>query len=66
MDDSKQKVVDGTARAGIFGAGIGGIVAVVVLLTGAPAEVNALLIPTTTAIGFVLGGIYDGYFRKSE
>lgn len=64
MDDKQQKVADGGARAGIFGAGLGGIVAVVVLLTGAPAEVNALLIPTTSAIGFVLGGLYDGYVRK--
>ena len=60
----EQPTQDGAARAAIFGGGLGGIVAVVVLLTGAPAEVNALLIPTTSAVGFVLGGIYDGYVRK--
>lgn len=64
MNSKQQKVADGGARASIFGGGLGGIVAVVVLLTGAPAEVNALLIPTTSALGFVLAGLYDGYIRK--
>jgi len=60
----QQPVIDGSARASIFGGGLGGIIAVIVLLTGAPAVVNALLIPTTAALGFFLGGVYDGYIRK--
>ena len=59
-----QKAVDGGQRAAIFGGGFGGIIAVIVLLTGAPAEVNALLIPTTAALGFVAGGVYDAFIRK--
>ena len=59
-----QKVLDASARAGVFGAGLGGIVAAIVLLANAPAEVNAVLIPTNTALGLVLGGIYDAYIRK--
>lgn len=58
-----QPVVDGGIR-GLIAAGLAGPVAAVVLLTGMPDVVNALLTPTCVMAGFLLGGVYDGYVRK--
>ena len=60
---NNQPLIDGGVR-GVIASGLGGIVSVVVLLSGAPPVVAALLTPTCLMVGFLAGGWYDGHIRK--
>jgi hypothetical protein len=57
-----QPVIDGGVR-GMIASSLGGILSLIVLLSGLPEEVALLLMPTVLLLSFVLGGIYDAFAR---